>query len=443
MTGAIVLQIFLIFCNAVFACAEIAVISMSEVKLEKLVKEGNKRAGRLMRLTENPAGFLATIQVAITLAGFLGSAYAADHFAQPLVEWILGFEPGIPPMVLNSACVFLITLLIAYFSIVFGELVPKRMAMHRTESVALGLSGILTVVARLFRPIVWLLTVSTNGLLRLIGINPQEEEEVTEEEIRLMVAAGSEKGAIDEDENEMIQNVFEFNDTAVEEICTHRVDVIRLDCEDTLEEWDEVIYSSRHNHYPICGRNSDDVLGILDAKEYLRMSDRSRECIMKQAVKKPFLVPENMKADALFRRMKQLGVYFAVVVDEYGGMSGIVTMQDLLEVLVGDLPEQEEPCVEEIVRAKEENSWIIQGTAPLEEVAEELSILLPTDEYDTFSGYICGRLGQVPEDGSCFTMETDRLTVKVNSVQERRIKEAVVIRKEEACSEASLKAAFP
>lgn len=429
MIGAVILQIVLIFLNAVFASAEIAVISMGDVKLRKMQREGNKKAGRLLGLTENPARFLATIQVAITLAGFLGSAYAADNFAEPLVAVLVQTGIGIPAEVWKNICVFLITLVIAYFSIVFGELIPKRVAMQKTEGIALGLSGILTVVSRVFRPIVWLLTVSTNGVLRIFGINPEEEAQVTEEEIRLMVAEGSEKGTIDLDENQMIQNVFEFNDIAVEEICTHRVDVVWLELDDDMPEWDRRIYESRHNYYPVCGESSDDVVGILDAKDYLRMEVREREFVMEQAVHKPFFVPDSMKADVLFRKMKQSGNYFAVVVDEYGGMSGIVTMRDLIELLVGELTEEnEEERIPEILQ-KSETEWLIQGNASLDEVEECLLVELPVEEYDTFSGFVMGTLGEVPDDGISFELETERLLIQVKEVSERRVKEAWVTKK--------------
>lgn len=429
MLGAIGLQVVLIFLNAVFASTEIAVISMSEVKLEMLNREGNKRAGRLLQLTANPARFLATIQVAITLAGFLGSAYAADNFAKPLVDGLLGLGVAIPQTALNNICVFLITLVIAYFSIVFGELIPKRVAMQKAEGMALGLSGILMVVSKVFRPIVWLLTASTNGVLRLLGINPEQEEEVTEEEIRMMVAAGSEKGTIESGENELIQNVFEFNDTSVEEICTHRVDVIWLELEDEMEEWNKRIYTSRHNYYPVCGETSDDIVGILDAKDYLRMQNPDRERVLAEAVRKPCFVPANMKADALFSKMKLSGNYFAVVVDEYGGMSGIVTMRDLIELLVGELAEAGDEKQPEDIVAIRENEWCIQGTAELEEVAESLEVKLPVEVYDTFSGYICGTLGEVPEDGITFELETEELRIQVRKVQDRRIENAVVSKK--------------
>lgn len=430
MVGAVVLQVILIFLNAIFASAEIAVVSMSALKLQKMKKDGNKKAIRLLNLTANPARFLATIQVAITLAGFLGSAYAADNFAKPLVAVLLTLGWGISEKALNGICVFLITLIIAYFSIVFGELVPKRVAMQKKEGIALGMSGVLLVVSKVFRPIVWLLTASTNGMLKLLGIGTDAQEEVTEEEIRMMVAAGSEKGTIDLEENELIQNVFEFNDIPLEEICTHRVDVIWLSTEDDIEEWDKAIYDTRHNFYPVCVESRDGIIGVLDAKEYLRLKDRSKENIMKQAVDKPFFVPENMKADVLLNKMKQKGNYFAVLVDEYGGMSGIVTMRDIFELLVGDLLEAgEEDRGDEITNIGK-NEWIIQGAASLDEVAEILEIELPLEDYDTFSGYICGTLGAVPDDGITFELETDDLSIQVQQVQERRILEAIVIKKE-------------
>lgn len=426
MIGAIILQIILIFLNAIFASAELAVLSMNGTKLEKLAGEGNKKAARLISLTANPAKFLATIQVAITLAGFLGSAYASDNFAAPLVAILINMGVSIPENALNSICVFLITLIIAYFSIVFGELIPKRIAMQKAESMSFAISGILTIVSKFFAPLVWLLTASTNGVLCLMGIDPNEEEQVTEEEIRMMVEAGSEKGTIDSTENEMIQNIFEFDDTHLEEICTHRRDVISLYLEDEIEDWNKTIYSTRHNFYPVCGETNDDIIGILDSKDYLRMEFDSKETVLNSAVKKPFFVPETMKADVLFAKMKKSGCYFAVVIDEYGGMSGIVTMRDLLELLVGELIEDTDAEKPDDIIQTDNTEWVIQGAAPLEAVAEQLQVELPSEEYDTFSGYICGFLGEVPENGASFDVEINELAIHVNSVKHHRIEDAVV-----------------
>ena len=235
----LLLQLFLIFLNAVFACAEIAVLSVNELSLKRLANEGNKRAVRLQKLTSHPAKFLATIQVAITLSGFLGSAFAADNFSELIVNGLIKIGAKIPPATLHTLSVILITIILSYITLVFGELVPKRIAMKKTERIALGLSAPVTFISKLFAPIVWLLTVSTNGILRLLGISPEaEEEEVTEEEIRFMVDVGSENGAIDVSEKEIINNVFEFDDISLDELCTHRTEISMLWSDESDEQWE-------------------------------------------------------------------------------------------------------------------------------------------------------------------------------------------------------------
>ena len=278
MTGAILLQVILIFLNAVFASAEIAVIYMNDRKLKHLTQEGNKKAKKLFSLTRQPAKFLATIQVAITLAGLLGGAFAADNFASPIVNMLVEAGVSIPVNILNSAVLVLITLVLTYFSLVFGELVPKRIAMKKTESLALGISGILYFVSKLFAPLVWFLTASTNFILKVMGINPNEEGDVvTEEEIRMMLAEGNEQGSIQAEESEMIQNIFEFDDINVEQVSTRRRDVVALYLEDSEDVWEETIQNSRFTYYPICRESMDDVVGILDTKDYFRLKDRNRK----------------------------------------------------------------------------------------------------------------------------------------------------------------------
>lgn len=443
MIGAVILQIVLIALNAVFASAELAVISMSDAKLERMADKGDKRAKKLVELTAQPARFLATIQVSITLAGFLGSAFAADNFAGPLVQLLLNLGLDVPESVLNTVCVFIITLVIAYFSIVFGELIPKRIAMNRTEGIAMGVSGPLYIVAKVFRPLVWLLTASTNGVLRLIGINPNEDETVTEEEIRMMVSVGSEKGVIDQDENEMIQNVLDFNDVYVEEICTHRKDVVSLDMDDNLEEWKETIRQSRHNYMPVYGEDSDDIIGVLDTRAFLRMEGTettaiTKEDVLKQCLRKAYFVPENMKADTLCKNMKTTGIHFAVAIDEYGGMSGIVTIHDLIELIIGELFEEGEEPEPDDIETLEENCWRIQGSADLEDVAEVLELGLPVEEYDTFGGYVFGVLGRIPDEEAAFFMETEDLDIKVENVQAHRMKSAIVSKKKPEESRAEI-----
>ena len=350
----ILLQVLLIAFNAVFACAEIAIISMNDNKLAKMAADGDKRALRLSRLTSQPARFLATIQVAITLSGFLGSAFAADNFSDGLVQWLLGLGVPIPEKTLDTIAVILITLILSYFTLIFGELVPKRVAMHNSEPLALALSTIISGIATCFSPIVWFLTASTNGVLRLLGIDPNaEDDEVSEEEIRMMVDVGSEKGVIDHEEKNFIQNVFEFDDITAGEIATHRTDVTLLWLEENMETWDNTIHTSRHTLYPVCDDSADHIMGILNAKDYFRLKNKSRENVLAHAISPAYFVQESVKADVLFRNMKRDRQRLAVVLDEYGGMSGIITLSDLVEQLVGelgdtDITENDIPPVEQI-----------------------------------------------------------------------------------------------
>ena len=433
--SALLLQVVLIFLNAVFASAEIAVISVSDAKLAKLEEDGNKKAKKLKKLTENPANFLATIQIAITLSGFLASAFAAENFSDDLTELILstGFT-AVSPQVLNSVSVVVITLLLSYFTLVFGELVPKRVAMKKTEQLALGVASLITVISKVCAPVVWILTASTNGVLRLMGIDPNsDDDEVSEEEIRLMVDEGAQKGVIDADDQEMINNVFEFDDLVADEFATHRTDISLLWLEESTEEWAATIHESRHSKYPVCDETVDKIIGVLDVKDFFRLQNEPKEVILKEAIRPAYFVPESIHADVLFKQMKKTHNYFAVVLDEYGGMTGIVTMNDLLEQIVGDLdeeptPEEEEPEIEKL----DSKTWKIQGGADLEEVAEALKVDLPVDEYDTFGGYIFGNYGTIPDDGSVFEIDLPPLHIKVTEIKDHRIKKAVACFSEEA-----------
>ena len=418
----ILLQILLIALNAIFACAANAVISVNGNHLKKMVAEGNRKAVRLQKLTEIPASFLATIQIAITLSGFLGSAFPADNFADRLLALFAGIGVAVP----RSVIVILITILLSYVTLVFGELVPKRLAMKKTEQIALGLSGILTLVAKIFAPLVWLLTASTNGVLRLLRVNPEEEEEiVTEEEIRMMVDAGGEKGSIDSTEQELIHNIFAFDDISVNEICTHRTAVSVLWEKDSLEQWKETVHQSGHSFFPVCGEDIDDIRGVLSAKDIFRLSgDYGKEGLLSEVLRPAVFVPATVKADVLFANMKKSGNYFAVVLDEYGGMDGIITLRDLIEELVGDLDENGSHS-RQIVQL-DNGSWRIQGLTELDDVARALGVSLPVEEYDTFSGYVFGVLGQVPKDSGPFELDTPVLHVVVESVREHRIETAVV-----------------
>ena len=380
----LLLQVILIALNAVFACAEIAVISVNDNKLAQLVAQGDKRALRLARLTSRPAQFLATIQIAITLSGFLGSAFAADHFSDRLVALLLRAGVPIPEKTLDT----------------------------------------LSAISAIFAPVVTVLTASTNGVLRLLGVDPNaDEEEVSEEEIKMMVDRGSEKGVFDSATKEFIQNVFEFDDLTVGEFATHRTELDLLWTSQTTEEWKQILFETRHTRYPVCAGSVDQVVGILDARDFFRLQDRPIQEILDTVVKPAFFVPETLKADVLFQQMKQRRTYYAVVLDEYGGLLGVVTIRDLLEQLVGEI--QQEGELPEI-QPLEEGTWRIQGSAPLDDVARTLGVDLPLEEYDTFGGYVFGLYGSVPQDGRNILLQTDRLQIQMTQIQHHRLEEALV-----------------
>ena len=425
MIGLILLQIALIALNAIFAGTEIAVISVNETKLEKEVESGNKRAGWLLKMVRNSSGFLATIQVAITLSGFLGAAFASDSFAEKLTWLLQKTGIGISESVLNTISVILVTLIISYFSIVFGEMIPKRIAMKNAERFSLTMAGPITVIAKLFAPLVWLLTKSTNGVLRLCGIDPNSDEEtVTEEDLLLMADAGHKKGTIDATENDIIKNVFAFDDLTVGEICTHRKEVAVLWMDETIAQ---TIHESRHSVYPVCGDSVDQIVGVLNAKDFFRLKDRTRDFVMEHAVHTPYFIHENMKADELFSKMKRHADHFAVVVDEYGGMCGIITVTDLVEQLVGDFDDDETERQEPELERLDSRTWKIRGTCSIHDVTKALEHeFTDAEEFETFSGFLIGKLGEIPKDGSRLKLEIEGYLIRILNVRQHCVEKAIV-----------------
>ena len=425
IVSLLLIQIILIALNAVFASAELAVLSVNESKINRLAERGSKKARRLRKLLKEPAKFLSTIQIAITLSGFLGSAFAADGFSDPLVDWLVGLGATLSRNTLDTLSVIFITLVLSYFTLIFGELVPKRIAMKKSEALALKVSGIVSGISVLFKPIVWLLSVSTNTVLRMLGIDPNEtEEQVCEEDIRMMVETGGETGAIDKDEQTFIQNVFEFDDLSVGEILTHRTDLTMLWLEDTDETWEKVICSSSFSRYPVCDGSPDRVVGVLNAKVYLREKDKSRDNIMCSALEPAYFVPETVKADVLFRNMKQTHNTFAVVLDEYGGLTGVVTIQDLIEKLVGEL--QEKPSISETaepqIRQIDCDTWEISGNAELDEIERAIGVTFDTEYINTFTGYIFDRLKGIPDDGQTnIELKLDNISVTIKEIKDHQV----------------------
>lgn len=426
--GPLVLQIILISVNAIFACAEIAVISMNDNKLAKLTASGDKRAIKLTRLTEQPSQFLSVIQVGITLAGFFGSAFAADNFSGKLANLLIKIGVQLPIPTLKTISVISITLLLSYFTLVFGELVPKRIAMKNAEKLALAMSSLLYLISKIFAPLVWLLTASTNGILRLVGIDPySEEDNITEEDIRMMVDVGSEKGSINQNEKEMIQNVFEFDNKTAEEVMTHRTEVVILWTDETDEEWAKKITGHRHSRYPVCDGSADNIIGVLNAKDYFRIKEKTRENIIDKAIKPAYYVPETVRTDILFQNMKKSRNHFAVVFDEYGGMSGVITMSDLLEQIVGNIDDDYlNPLKPPLIEKIDSDTWKIKGGALLDDVSRNIGVMLPDDDFDTFGGLVFGSLGIIPEDGSTLEIEEYGLRIKITEIKGRRLETALV-----------------
>ncbi|MBE5802501.1 MAG: HlyC/CorC family transporter [Clostridiales bacterium] len=427
-------QILLILINAFFAATETALVSVNDNKVRRQAEEGDAKAKIMLRLIESPTNFLSTIQVCITLSGFLASAFAADGFASMLAEAL--HKAGVTFIsldALNTVCVILITLILSYFMIVLGELAPKRIALQNPDKVARMACGVISFVSRIFKPIVWLLTVSTNGILRLLRINPNEtNEEVTEEEIRMMVDIGSEKGTIEQDERTMIENIFEFNNMTAADVMVHRIDVVSLHVDDNDEEVLKTIRESGLSRFPIYDSDIDDIIGVLNTRNFLLNKHAENPKSLRELLRPAYLVPETVAADTLFSNMQKQKIHLAVVVDEYGGMSGIVTMEDLLEEIVGNIYDEFDPNEDNEIEKLEENLWRVSGTVDLETLGDALGMVLPLEEeYDTLGGLVFSTFSFIPEDGSTPEVTVAGLHVKVEEISDHRIEKALVSK----CSE--------
>lgn len=427
--GQLLLQVVLIGINAFFASTEIAVISLNSNKLRRQAEEGDKKAEQMLKMVDKPEGFLSTIQIGITLAGFLASAFAADSFAARISHWILeNQQVTISPNALNTLCVILVTIILSYFTLVFGELVPKRVAMQQPDKVARSNSAIVYGLSIVMKPVIWLLAASTNAVLRLMRIDPNAQpEEVTEEEIRLMVDIGEEKGAIESNEREMIENIFEFNNLTAKEVMTHRTDVTAIPLNDSPEHILHIIATGGVTRIPVYDENMDEIVGVLNARDYLLNAQSEEPKPLMDLLRAPYCVPESVHTDVLFRNMQKLKTHFAVVVDEYGGTSGIVTMEDLIEELVGDIYDETDPLEEQDIVRLGDNLWRVAGDVPIDVLADELEIELPENEqYDTLGGLVFSQLSQIPQDGATPLVTTNGLRIQVEQVEDRRVTWAFV-----------------
>ncbi|MBP3040808.1 HlyC/CorC family transporter [Bacillaceae bacterium Marseille-Q3522] len=423
----ILLLFVLVVVNAFFAASEIALISLNDNKVKKQAEAGDKKAVLLDKLLSEPSRFLATIQIGITLAGFLASAFAAESFAGRLAEVLYQMGVPFPKDLLGTISVIIITIVLSYFTLVLGELVPKRLALKKAEGIANFAVTPLTMLSKISSPFVKLLTFSMNIIVKLFGVDPNEESKgVTEEEIRMMVDVGKERGTIQEAEKMMINNVFEFDNKTVSEIMTHRIHIVAIPVESTLNETVQVINQGKFTRFPVYEEDIDNIIGILHAKELIQFlgSTDQDKFDLKKLIREPLFVIESKKIDELFKDMQKHNIHMAVVIDEYGGTDGVVTMEDAVEEIVGNInDEYDEPYkLEKEIVLIDEKTYIIAGSASLHEVEKALHIPFPTDEYETLSGFLIGRLGYIPVDEQKLqSIEYEDILFSVLKASERRI----------------------
>lgn len=427
--GSLIIKILLLFVliliNAFFAMSEIAIISLNDNLIDKQAEDGNKKAQKVKKLTENPSNFLSTIQIGVTLAGFLTSASASTTFAEMLTEAILSISPSMASFsgVISGASIVIITLIMSYFSLVLGELAPKRMAMQKPEKIAFKVVGILLVVKRVCSPFVKILSFSTNCVVRLFGFDPNADEEVvTEEEIRMMVDVGEEKGVIENLQKEMINNIFEFDDIDVSDVMTHRTDMIAVEDTDSLEDVVNLSIEHGYSRIPVYHEDQDNIIGVIYIKDLLKYVSQALPKNKKPAdVMRPaYYVPFSKNCGKLFGEMTEERVQMAVVVDEYGGTAGIVTMEDLVEEIMGNIRDEYDDEEEEIVE-ESENVFTVDGTAYIEEVNELVGEVIPEGDYDTLGGFIISQLGFLPKDGEMNEVVYENVKLTILNVEERRI----------------------
>lgn len=422
----LIILFLLIMVNAFFAMSEIAIISLNDNKIERMADEGDKKAKQVLKLTQDSSGFLSTIQIGVTLAGFLTSATASQSFAVMITEGLshTSVVNIIPVGVISALSTFLITLIMSYFSLVLGELTPKKIAMHAPEKVSFTVVPVLLFVNKVARPFVKLLSASTNGIVRLFGIDPNADEDVvTEEEIRMMVDVGQEKGVIEDVQKEMINNIFEFDDMDVADIMTHRTDV---ECVDIDQQLSDVIAKSiefGYSRIPVYKEDQDNIVGIVYVKDLLKYvgTNLPKSKSIKDLMREAYYVPETKQCSELLTELLEKHIQMAVVVDEYGGTAGIVTLEDVIEAIVGNIQDEYDNEDEEISRI-DETTFTIDGITDIEEVEEQLGIEIPDGDYDTLGGFIISLLGYLPTDnGEEDVAEYENIRFTVLNVEERRI----------------------
>ncbi len=426
MFKQLLLQLILILLNAFFAATEIAVISLNEKKVKARAEDGDKKALKMLRMIENPTRFLSTIQIGITLAGFLGSAFAADNFSERLSDFLVvalhltEAQKG----VIDTVSVIVITIILSFFTLVLGELVPKRVAMRHKEKLAEAVCGTISVLTVILKPIIWLLTVSTNGVVRLFGIDPHAKEDpVSEEDIVLMLDAGADEGSLDENDIEYIKNVFKLDGMIAEDVMTPRKAVVFIPYDATDEEILQVIEEEGYSRIPVYSEKPDNIVGILYSRDYLLRRNRPGFTLEK-AMFEPTFVPETAHLDVLFKDMQKDHNHIVILVNEYGETSGIVTMEDILEEIVGEIWDESDEAVEEFQELGENTYRVLCSTA-VEDFFTFFSIE-PEEETEatTVNGWLTETVGSIPEKG--YTFDFEHLTVTVDNADDFMTHEIVV-----------------
>ena len=420
MFWQIIVLVILIALNAFFAATEIAFISLNDAKIEKQVKEGNKKAQQISKMLKNPSKFLATIQIGITLAGFLSSAFASDAFADKLAPVINNLIPAISVETWRAISIVIITIILSYFTLVFGELVPKRIAMKNHEKLANYTIGIVRFISIVTAPFVKLLTLSTNIVSKIFGVTETDEEVVTEEEIRIMVDVGEEKGSIEEEEKELINNVFEFNDKTAGEIMTHRKDIFGIEINEDIDKMLDKLDEYKYSRIPVYKETIDEIEGILYIKDILKYLKDNKKVKIKSLMREPYFVSQSKMINELFRELQKNKKQMAIVVDEYGGTAGIVTMEDILEELVGNIFDEYDEVEQEYEKI-DDNTYMIRGSVSIHNLKKILDIDIEDGEYDTLSGYLTEKLGRIPEEEENPIVETKDVTYKIEEYEDKRI----------------------
>lgn len=429
----IAITVLMLVLAIIIKMAEASVYGVADSELEEPLAENKKGALRVSALRKSSESSHPAIRTALTATEFQAVAFATVFFSPYLTKPFLKLDLNADIALTCSALV--IALASAFMTVLLVAIFARHVAIKHSLKFSMALSGFARFIRVIYAPFSAVVSALGNLFFIPMGINAKKQDnEISEETIKMMVDAGSEQGNIDSDEREFIENVFAFDDLTADEVATHRTGITILWMDETAEEWEKTITDSHHSSFPICEDKIDNVVGVLSAKDYFRLRDRSRENVMKRAVKPPYYIPESMKANAILKSMKQKRVYFAIVIDEYGGMSGIVTVTDLLQCIVGEIFEDEGADTQPSIEPLDSKTWMIRGSADIDDVEEALGVSLEGD-YDTFAGYVLTMVGSIPDDGVVFTVENEVMSVRITAIKDRRIERTMVQLKDAPVSE--------